>query len=89
MTATLTPDVYQDDIALLVARVMAVANKRARESGVDVGQSLITVAQRPGAGGMLWRVSYGPQDHVGRRGGDLIIDVDPGDASVKQVLRGQ
>lgn len=30
MTATLTPDVYQDDIALLVARVLAVANKSAR-----------------------------------------------------------
>lgn len=38
---------------------------------------------------MLWRVSYGAQNYVGRRGGDLVIDVDSGDASVKQVLRGQ
>lgn len=30
MTPALSPDVYQDDIALALARVMTVANKRAR-----------------------------------------------------------
>jgi hypothetical protein len=40
-------------------------------------------------GQVLWRIHYGPKDYVGRRGGDLIIEVDPADASVKQVLRGQ
>ena len=36
MGATLTADVLQDDIAVSLARVMAVANQRAREAKVDV-----------------------------------------------------
>jgi hypothetical protein len=40
-------------------------------------------------GQLLWRINYGPKDYVGRRGGDLIIEVDPSNANVKQVLRGQ
>jgi len=89
MAATLSPDVLQDDIAVSLARVIAAANKRARELGVDVLQSLITITQHSRNGDLLWRVNYGPKDYVGRRGGDLIIDVDPNDASIKQVLRGQ
>ncbi len=89
MTATLTADVLQDDIAVSLARVMAAANKRARELGIDALQSLITISQRSFEGGVLWRVNYGPRDYVGRRGGDLIIDVDPADATIRQVLRGQ
>jgi hypothetical protein len=38
---------------------------------------------------LLWRINYGPKDYIGRRCGDLIIEVNPTDASVKQVLRGQ
>jgi hypothetical protein len=38
---------------------------------------------------LLWRINYGPKDYVRRRGGDLIIEIDPTDASVRQVLRGQ
>lgn len=89
MAATLTPDVLQDDIAVSLARIIAVANKRARELGVDVMQSLITITQRSLDGGLVWRVSYGPKDYIGRRGGDLIIDIEPSDASIKQVLWGQ
>jgi hypothetical protein len=74
---------------VLFYRVMAAANKRARESGIDVLQSLITISQRAFEGRLLWRVNYGPRDYVARRGGDLIIDVDPADATIKQVLRGQ
>jgi hypothetical protein len=89
MAATLTPDVLQDELAISLARALAVANKRARESGVDVLQSLITITQRAFAGQLLWRINYGPKDYVGRRGGDLIIEVDPISASIRQVLRGQ
>jgi hypothetical protein len=89
MAATLTPDVLQDDIAISLARAIAVANKRARESGIDVLASLITISQRAFEGTMLWRINYGAREYVGRRGGDLIIDVDPADSSIKQVLRGQ
>lgn len=88
MNATLTADVLQDDLAVSLARVLAAANKRARELGVDVLQSLITITQNF-ENGPRWRVNYGPKDYVGRRGGDLIIEVDAGDISIKQVLRGQ
>ena len=89
MAATLTADVLQDDIAVSVARVIAAANKRARELGIDVVQSIISITQYSLNGALLWRVNYGPKDYVGRRGGDLVIDVDPNDASIKQVLWGQ
>jgi hypothetical protein len=88
MSATLTADVLQDDLAVLLARVLATANKRARELGVDVLQSLITVTQNF-ENGPRWRVNYGPKDYIGRRGGDLIIEVDADDISVKNVLHGQ
>lgn len=89
MAMPLTADVLQDDIAVSLARVMAAANKRARELGVDAVQSLITVSQRSFENGLVWRVNYGPRQYIGQRGGDLIIEIDPTDDSVKQILRGQ
>lgn len=89
MAATLPAEVLQDDIAVSLARVMAAANKRARELGVDVVQSLITITQVTCNGSLFWRVNYGPKDYMGRRGGDLILEVDPSDASVKRVQWGQ
>jgi hypothetical protein len=89
VATTLTADVLQDDLAVSLARVLAAANKKASESGVDVLQSLITITQRSLNSDLLWRINYGPKDYAGRRGGDLIVDVDANDASVKQVLRGQ
>lgn len=88
MSATLTADVLQDDLAVLLARILATANKRARELDVDVLQSLITISQSF-ENGARWRVNYGPKDYTGRRGGDLIIEVDAGDISIQRVLHGQ
>lgn len=89
MATPLTADILQDDMAVSLARAMAAANKRARELGVDVLQTLITITQRAVNDSAVWRINYGPKDYVGRRGGDLIIEVDPSDASITQVLRGQ
>jgi len=89
VATVLTADVLQDDLAVSLARALAVANKKARESGIDVPQSLITITQCSINGDSVWRINYGPKDYVGRRGGDLIVDVDPTDVSIKQVLRGQ
>ena len=88
MIATLTNEVLHDDLAVFLARAIAAANKQAREFGVDVSQSLITITQSF-ENGPRWRVNYGPKDYVGRRGGDLIVDVDAADATVMQVLHGQ
>ena len=89
MATTLTADILQDDIAVSLARAMAEANKRARELGVDVLQTLITITQRSVNGDLVWRINYGSKDYVGRRGGDLIIEVDPNYAGIKRVLWGQ
>jgi len=86
--ATLSTDVLQDDIAVSLARVMTTANKRARELGVDILQSLITITQHF-ENGLLWRINYGPKDYIGKRGGDLMIKVGGEDMKIKQVLRGQ
>jgi hypothetical protein len=88
MGAALSADVLQDDVAVSLARVVAAANKRARELNIDVPQSLITITQVIDDG-LRWRINYGPKDYIGRRGGDLVIEVDASDASVKRVLRGQ
>jgi len=89
MTTSLEPEVLQDDMAVALARVIASANKRARELGVDVPQSVISITQHSFNGGWLWRVNYGPKDYIGRRGGDLIVEVHPSDARIEQVLWGQ
>ncbi len=89
MRATISADVLEDAIAVSLARAMAFANKRAVEEGVDVPQSLITITQRFLNGDTLWRINYGPKDYVGRRGGDLIIEVDQSGVNINQVLWGQ
>lgn len=89
MDVTLTADVLQDDLAVSLARMLTAANRRARESGIDVLQSLITITQCSTNGDSIWRINYGPRNYVGRRGGDVTIEVDPSDASIKRVLRGQ
>jgi hypothetical protein len=85
----LSSDVLQDDIAVTIARVIASANKRARELNVDVMQSIISLTQHSQDGSWVWRVNYGAKDYIGRRGGDLMVEVNPEDASVQRVLWGQ
>lgn len=89
MATVLSNETLQDEIAVSVAEILALANRRAKELGVDVRTSLITVSQHLAKGVWLWRVHYGARDFVGRRGGDLMIDVDPTNADIKQILRGQ
>lgn len=84
----LIADVLQDDLAISLARVLAAANKRVRELGVNVAESIITVAQQFDDG-MYWRVNYGAKDYINQRGGDIIVDVDAHDANVRRVLYGQ
>ncbi len=89
MNPNLPDEVLGDTLAVSLARVMAAANKRAQELGVKAGDCLITITQDAVGAGTRWRVNYGARDPVGRRGGDLMIDIDPADCSVARVLRGQ
>ena len=88
MASTLPTEVLQDELAVSLAHVLATANRRAGESGVNIQQSLITITQvsdeEP-----YWRVNYGPRNVINQRGGDFIVDVTARDASVKRVLHGQ
>ena len=59
MNVTLSDEVLQDDLALLLARAVAAANTRARELGVDIAQSFITISQNF-ENGPRWRVNYAP-----------------------------
>lgn len=89
MAGPLEADVLQDDIAVSLARAVASANRRARELGVDALESLVSVTKHPLNGGMVWRINYGHRNYIGRRGGDLVIEVNPSDATIERVLRGQ
>jgi hypothetical protein len=89
MATILTADVLQDDLAVSLARAIAAANKKARELGVDVAQSLISIVQQPQNGDSIWQINYGVQDYVNRRGGDVLVEVDMRDATIKRVLHGQ
>ena len=87
MTQILSNDVLQDEMAVSLARVMAAANQSALEHGVYARKSLITISQTEN--GSCWRVNYGPQNYVGKRGGDLSVEVNAVDARVRRVLQGQ
>jgi hypothetical protein len=87
MDTQLGPDAQQDEIAVSLANVVAAANKQARALNVDVQQSLMSITQSADNGGR-WRINYGPKNYIGRRGGDVLIEVD-GNARITQVLRGQ
>ena len=89
MPTLLSNETLQDEMAVSVAQILASANRKAKELGVDVKESLITVSQHLAKGVWLWRVHYGARDYVGRRGGDLMIDVDPTNVDIQQILRGQ
>ena len=83
-------EVLNDSLAVAVARALNSANKKAGEYELDIRQSLVSITQEIQENkDMLWRVHYGPRDYIRRRGGDLIIYVDPQDYTIRKVLRGQ
>lgn len=88
MPGTLSPEVLEDTVAVSLARCIAAANRAAKEAGIDLPQSLVTITEvsddKP-----HWRINYGPKNYHNRRGGDLLIEVDAADATIQTVLRGQ
>lgn len=89
MTTVLATEVLQDDLAISLARAMAMANKEARDLGVNVVQSLISITQTKQNGGSVWQINYGPRDYLNLRGGDVLIEVDVLDGTITRILRGQ
>ena len=70
------------------AQIVAVANRRARELGLDVARCELSLTRDPQEG-ELWHVHYGPQDYIPHRGGDVTIDVDAASLTATRVVRGQ
>lgn len=89
MAQKLTSKAFQDPLAVSIARAVAAANDKAREYGVDVAQSRISIMQQTMDTKLVWRISYGPKNYMNRRGGDLIVYVDTLNARVRRVLQGQ
>lgn len=77
-----------DEFAVSLAHILATANRRARQLGCDVAQSLVTITQHFD-GGSTWRINYGVENPVGQRGGDLIDEINAENAEVMRVIRGQ
>jgi len=60
-----------------------------RVGRVDARTSPITARIAFGERRLVVARDYGARDYVGRRGGDLMIDIDPASADIRQILRGQ
>ena len=69
MAAILEKKVLEDELAVSLARAVAAANERARDEGIEVKQTLVTVSENSTQGDVCWRINYGPRSYVGRRGG--------------------
>ncbi|MCI0638617.1 MAG: hypothetical protein L0Y72_07525 [Gemmataceae bacterium] len=89
MAVTLSKDVLEDEVAISLAQILAAANKQAKLLGVNPQERNISIHECATNGASVWRINYGAKNPIGRRGGDLMIDVDAESGSVKQVLRGQ
>lgn len=88
MSAELTAEVLQDELAVSLARIIAAANKSAREAGVNIAESLVTITQINN-GDHYWQVNYGLKDYINQRGGDVLVEVDAKGASIKRLVRSQ
>ena len=89
MASATIEELQGDQIAMSVARALALANEAAVLHGTDPAKSLISIMEEATPGGPVWRINYVKRDLVNRRGGDLIVFVDEANQTVQRVLRGQ
>jgi hypothetical protein len=61
MSIVLTAEYLADEVAVSVAHILASANRRARQLGCEVSQSLVTISQHFD-NGWFWRINYGPKN---------------------------
>jgi hypothetical protein len=86
-TATLE-ELQKDQLAMSIARAVALANLAALKEGMKPADSLVTISESITGKGRGWSVHYGPRDFVNRRGGDLVVNVDELTGAV-HIVRGQ
>ena len=81
--------IQQDDLALAVAKALAVANDAATSEGIETSQSLVTISEESSPPARAWRIHYGPRNFQNQRGGDLIVIVDENAGAVQRIIHGQ
>lgn len=89
MSVPTLEDIQHDELAMSVAGALAIANEAAVAEGVDLAQSMVTIAEDSPPPDRVWRIHYGRRDYKLRRGGDLIVLVDERAGAVKRILKGQ
>jgi hypothetical protein len=89
MTTPTLEKIQKDDLAMSVARAVAIANEEAVSRGMDLSQALVTVTEESPPPDPVWQVHYGPRDYTNRRGGDLIVVVNERAGAVARVIHGQ
>ncbi|MCI0380427.1 MAG: hypothetical protein L0215_22815 [Gemmataceae bacterium] len=76
-------------MAVSLDQAVASANKQAVLLGVDPHNRSISIHECATNGTSVWRINYGVKNPIGRRGGDLIIDIDADSGCLRQILKGQ
>lgn len=82
-------DVSKDELAVAVARSLAIANEVAIKNGAELRDCLVTITEASPPPNREWRIHYGPRDYVNRRGGDLIVVIDETTGAAQEVILGQ
>jgi hypothetical protein len=89
MSLVMDTDSTQDGIAVSLARAVTIANRTAREAGVEPDDRMIFISQDILDDVPIWRITYGHKDYINRRGGGYIVNVNAQDGSVVSVQRSQ
>jgi len=84
-----SPSRPHDEVVVSLASVIASANQEAQEAGLNEVDELLNLSFRTVEGKNVWEVTYGPHQTFSRRGGGLIVLVDPDDNSIVRVQHGQ
>ena len=89
MTSSVLEGLQHDQLALSVARALALANRVAAAEGMNLAEARVAITEEPCDTGRCWQIYYGPREDVNTRGGDLFVYVDRDGGAVRRVLHGQ
>lgn len=89
MPLTLNEETLQDELAMQVACIVAIANRVAQEEGFEPTQYLLWVRQEIENEAAIWRVDYMPKAYIHQRGGGFSVEIDAQDGHIISALRGQ
>jgi hypothetical protein len=89
MTSSVLDGIQHDQLALAVARAVALANQVAVAEGMNPAEARVAITEEPSDAGPCWQIYYGPREYLNTRGGDLYVYVARDGGAVLRVLHGQ